>query len=111
VFDARGPERRRNDRAGLLQQWAVRPVWVDLSVLYPRARATRARPDPAGVDLASRVPGELLWWCRATTGEWIGWTCVPIAVRGRVTRVWQYVTASAFAPREDGAAGEWPGAG
>lgn len=100
MFDARGPEQRRNDRAGFLQQRSVRPVWVDLAVLYPRARAVRARPDLGGVDLASRVPGELLWWCRATTGEWVGWTCVAIAVGDEVTRVWQYVPAAALAPRD-----------
>jgi len=47
------------------------------------------------------VPGELLWWCRATTGEWIGWACVAIAVGDEVTRVWQYVPAAALAPRDD----------
>lgn len=78
MFD-RGLEQRRNERAGPLQRREVRRVWVDLGVVYGRCRRTPARPDPAGVDLTARTPGELLEWCRTTTGEWVGWCCVQVA--------------------------------
>ena len=101
VFDACGPSQRRDERAGPLQRDQVRRVWVDLAVAYPRepGRAVRAVPD--GVDLQSRVPGELLGWVRATTGEWVGWVCLPISRGGEVRYVYQYVPAAALAPRED----------
>lgn len=103
MFDSRGLPERRNDRAGPLQQTPNRRVWVDLAVLYPRpsGQAGRARPDPGGVDLSARVPGDLQWWCRATTGEWIGWCCVQVSAGGEVRHVWQYVPAAALSPRDD----------
>lgn len=106
MFDVRGPERQRNDRVGSLQRRSVRPVWVDLTVLYPRPdprrdQRARARPDPAGVDLSARVPGELLWWCHSTTGEWIGWACVAVWNAGEVFHMWTYVPAVALAPRDE----------
>ena len=103
MFETRGLPERRNERVTLLHRDASRRVWVDLAIVYPRprGRAGRARPDPAGVDLTARVPGDLMWWCRATTGEWVGWCCVQIATgAGAVSHVWQYVPAAALAPRD-----------
>lgn len=101
MFDARGPAQRRNERAGPLQRDEVRPVWVDLAVAYPRAPGRPARAVPEGVDLQSRVPGELLRWARTTTGEWVGWVCVPVSRGAEVRYVYQYVPAAALSPRED----------
>jgi hypothetical protein len=78
-----------------------RPVWVDLSRLYPVAGPIR--PFPEGWDLQARVPGELTAWLRTTTGEWVA------QVRFRVRRGDDsegvmhtgWLPASAVAPRED----------
>ena len=67
----------------------------------PVHRADPARAVPEGVDLQSRVPGELLGWRRTTTGEWVGWVCVPISQGEEVRYVYQYVAAAALSPRED----------
>jgi hypothetical protein len=101
VFDERGPAQRRNERSGALQRTEVRRVWVDLAVAYPRPAGRPPRPVPDGVDLQSRVPGELLGWRRTTTGEWVGWVCVPISQGEEVRYVYQYVAAGALSPRED----------
>jgi hypothetical protein len=101
VFDERGPAQRRNERSGALQRTEVRRVWVDLAVAYPRPVERPPRAYPEGVDLQSRVPGELLGWRRTTTGEWVGWVCVPISQGEEVRYVYQYVAAAALSPRED----------
>ena len=46
---------------------------------------------PEGVDLQSRVPGELLAWRRTTTGEWVGWVCLPVRRGEEIRYVYQYV--------------------
>lgn len=76
-------------------------MWVDLAVAYPRPAGRSPRAVPDGVDLQSRVPGELLGWRRTTTGEWVGWVCVPINQGEEVRYVYQYVAAAALSPRED----------
>ena len=101
MFDDRGPSQRRNDRSGPLQRTEVRRVWVDLAVAYPRPGGRPVRPVPDGVDLQSRVPAELLAWRRTTTGEWVGWVCVPVRRGEEVRYVYQYVPAAALSPRED----------
>lgn len=101
MFDDRGVVQRRNDRSGPLQQQATKRVWVDLAVVFPHRSRHPARARPDGVDVSSRVPGDLLWWTRTTTGEWAGWCCVQIATAGEVRHVWQYVTAAALSPRDD----------
>jgi hypothetical protein len=101
VFDERGPAQRRNERSGALQRTEVRRVWVDLAVAYPRPPGRPPLAVPEGVDLQSRVPGELLGWRRTTTGEWVGWVCVPISQGQEVRYVYQYVAAAALSPRED----------
>lgn len=102
MFEYRGPWQQRNDRSGTLQKIEVRPVWVDLAVVYTRQPGRPPRHVPDGVDLQSRVPGELLAWHRTTTGEWIGWTCLPVAKGEQVRWVYMYVPASALSPRDDG---------
>lgn len=79
----------------------MRRVWVDLSLAYPRREDRPVRVFPDGVDLQSRVPGELLAWCRTTTGEWVGWVCLPVRKGEEVRYVYQYVPATALSPRED----------
>ena len=101
MFDDRGPAQRRNDRSGTLQRTEVRRVWVDLAVAFPRPEDRPARVFPDGVDLQSRVPGELLAWWRTTTGEWVGWVCVPVHRGEEVRGVYTYVLAAALSPRED----------
>lgn len=101
MFDDRGPAQRRNDRSGALQRTRVRRIWVDLAVAYPRPEDRPVRVFPEGVDLQSRVPGELLAWCRATTGEWVGWVCLPIHHGDQVRYVYTYVVADAMTPRDD----------
>ena len=56
---------------------------------------------PEGVDLQSRVPGELLAWRRTTTGEWVGWVCLPVRRGEEIRYVYQYVVAAALSLRED----------
>jgi hypothetical protein len=81
-------------------------------LLLPGARSRHGRtiapvPDTAGasceqgVDLQSRVPGELLAWRRTTTGEWVGWVCLPVRRGEEIRYVYQYVVAAALSPRED----------
>ena len=101
MFDERGPVQRRNERSGPAQRGEVRRVWVDLAVAYPRTVDRPVRPVPEGVDLQSRVPGELLAWCRTTTGEWVGWVCLPVSRGDEVRYVYQYVAAAALSPRDD----------
>ena len=101
VFEERGPAQRRNDRSGALQRTEVRRVWVDLAVAYPRPTGRPPRPVPDGVDLQSRVPGALRGGRRTTTGEWVGWVCVPISQGEEIRYVYQYVAAAALSPRED----------
>ncbi len=101
MFDDRGPAQRRNERSGPLQHSDVRRVWVDLAVVYPRDGRRPVRGWPEGVDLQSRVPGELLAWWRTTTGEWVGWVCVPITRGADARYVYQYVPAAALSPRDD----------
>jgi hypothetical protein len=101
VFDERGPAQRRNDRSGALQRDEVKRVWVDLALAYPRPPERPVRPMPEGVDLQSRVPGELLAWRRTTTGEWVGWVCLPVRRGEEIRYVYQYVLAAALSPRED----------
>jgi len=101
VFDDRGPGQRRNDRSGALQRDEVKRVWVDLAIAYPRPGEQPVRATPEGVDLQSRVPGELLAWRRTTTGEWVGWVCLPVRRGEEIRYVYQYVLAAALSPRED----------
>ncbi len=54
------------------------------------------------MDLQSRVPGELLGWRRTTTGEWVGWVCVPISQGEEVRYVYQYVAAGLLRGPGDG---------
>ena len=102
MFDDRGPAQRRNDRSGALQrEQEIKRVWVDLAVAYPRPRDRPVRPMPVGVDLQSRVPGVLLAWRRTTTGEWVGWVCLPVRRGEEIRYVYQYVPAAALSPRDD----------
>ena len=59
----------------------------------PRPDEQPVRPMPEGVDLQSRVPGELLAWRRTTTGEWVGWVCLPVRRGEEIRYVYQYVVA------------------
>jgi hypothetical protein len=52
-----------------------RPVWVKLSLVFPRrpeAPMPTQLPDPRAVDIAAEVPGDLLAWLRTRGGEWLG---------------------------------------
>ena len=53
---------------------------------------------PEGVDLQSRVPGELLAWRRTTTGEWVGWVCLPVRRGEEIRYVYQYVVGGGPVP-------------
>ncbi|RSM66599.1 hypothetical protein DMH03_05715 [Amycolatopsis sp. WAC 01376] len=71
-----------------------RPVWVDLSVVYPVAETASVVSD--GLDLTAKVPGLLGMWRATTTGHWVGWVVFAMESDSRS----QWVVSDALSPRE-----------
>lgn len=77
-----------------------RPVWINLALAYP------IPGDPPviledGLDLRSVVPGTLLMWNRASTGQWVGWVAFRLRGDRGSARVSQWILADALRPRAD----------
>ncbi|WP_329793919.1 hypothetical protein V1227_19115 [Lentzea sp. DG1S-22] len=78
-----------------------KPVWVHLDKLNPINGAPRFA-FPEGIDLQSRVPGELHYWQMTTTGHWAGYVSYRISQEGDGgLRMSHLVIETALEPRED----------
>lgn len=88
-------------RAHGRQVWCKppKPVWVDLGAVF---RIWRSREHfEEGLDLQARVPGELLYWEKTTTGHWVGYVSFVVPKAHAGVRVSQLVIEYALELRED----------
>ncbi len=82
-----------------------RPVWVNLSLVYPIDAVKAAVPD--GLDLTSVVPGMLDMWQATTTGHWVGYVRFMINPGHGGAHHEQWIMAEAMRPR--GEQNPWSG--
>ncbi|WP_394620992.1 hypothetical protein JNUCC0626_18415 [Lentzea sp. JNUCC 0626] len=76
-------------------------VWVHLDKVNPIGGPPRFA-FPEGVDLQSRVPGELHFWQMTTTGHWAGFVSYRIEQKGDGgLRMAHLVIETALEPRND----------
>lgn len=74
-------------------------VWIDLGAAF---RINGPREHFAeGLDLQARVPGELSFWEKTTTGHWVGYVSFTMPKHGAGVRVAQYVLEDAISERID----------
>lgn len=78
------------------------PCWVDLGRAFPIDELRRVVPD--GLDLQSRVPGEVLIWSVTTTGHWVGYVSFAVKHGDHGVRLQQWMLSTALTARADGPA-------
>ena len=74
-------------------------MWVDLDAVF-RIRRPREHFEDR-LDLQARVPGELLFWEKTTTGHWVGYVSFVMPKTHAGVRVSQLVMEYALSLRED----------